>query len=140
LELPHGNGEEDEESSVGSEENDEINDDNGEEEEEEDEDVDDDDTSSEAWSLINDPSIVPYRPVLTSSDESNQSGSGIYKTPPSIMAAGTEPMEFSTTVGHVRTVPSRNVARRQRARRPGVVGYRRGRWRQPVKYGRTTIL
>ncbi|KAL5237046.1 hypothetical protein ACI65C_004456 [Semiaphis heraclei] len=50
----------------------------------------------------------------------------------------TEPMEFSATIGHVRSQPTRNVARRSRASCSGVIFVRRGRHRQPLRYGITS--
>jgi len=95
-----------------------------------------DESSDEAPSLVNDPSIVyPWVPDLNTSDEegnSNHDQQSITDDDEN------EPMEFSTTVGHVRSYPARNVARRSRGRCPGVNFVRRGRHRQPIMYDITT--
>ncbi|KAL5238990.1 hypothetical protein ACI65C_006400 [Semiaphis heraclei] len=90
-----------------------------------------DESSDEALSLVNDPSIIyPWVPTeLPSSDDEEDSNDD---GPSAVSNDENEPMVFSTTVGHVRSQPARNVARRSRGRCPGVDFFRRGRHRQPV--------
>jgi len=88
-----------------------------------------DDTSSEASSMLNDPTIQPWVPVVSSSSDENESeGSGFW-TPPSTLG------DHPSYVGPTRpSFHGRNTARRSRARRPGVFYVRRGRHRQPLRF------
>lgn len=97
------------------------------------------DTSSEASSIENDPSIVHWYPMVDSTTDSNVSEQNQFWTPPSTMSGDQEnETEVSTTFES--PVRGRNVARRSRGRRFGVLYASRGRHRQSVTYVLTTIL
>ncbi|XP_016661180.1 uncharacterized protein LOC107884148 [Acyrthosiphon pisum] len=84
------------------------------------------DTSSEASSMLNDPTIQPWVPVVSSSDESDE-----LWTPPSTRRDDDDD-DFEEVITTERRYLRPQLARRSRARRPGAMYARRGRYRQPV--------
>ncbi|XP_060858421.1 uncharacterized protein LOC132935813 [Metopolophium dirhodum] len=89
-----------------------------------------DDTSSEASSMLNDPTIQRWVPVVSSSSDENESEGGGFWTPPSTLGDDIE--DINAVSGIRQGFLRRNTARRSRGRRPGVFYVRRGRHRQPL--------
>jgi len=90
------------------------------------------DTSSEASSMLNDPTIQHFVPIVSSSDE-DESKPAEFWTPTTSTVDDTCDRRMSPTTSRNYRQPGVNTARRSRPKRYGVVYARRGRHRQPVQ-------